>query len=96
MWDLFSWITPSTEVVFGEIQVRLGARIGRGATVEKRHFFIGAGIALFVLGYFWGGTSYTTYSDDFGRTVSENIVWFGAWILGAILLLIGARLGDGK
>ena len=64
--------------------------------MEKHRFFIVAGVALLILGFFWGGTSYTTYPDDLERTVSENAVWFGAWILGGIFLLIGARLGDGK
>lgn len=64
--------------------------------MEKRHVFIVAGILLLLLGYFWGGTSYATYPDDLGRTVSENAVWFGSWVLGGISLLIGARLGDGK
>lgn len=54
------------------------------------------GVGLLVLGFFWGGTSYAIYPDDLGRTMSENAVWFGSWILGAIVLVVAGRVRDGE
>lgn len=63
--------------------------------MKKHHVVMVTGLILGVIGFIWGRTYYI-YPDDMAKTITENLAWFSCLILGAILLLVGTRMGDGK
>ncbi len=63
--------------------------------MKKHHVVMVIGLVFGVIGLIWGRTYYV-YPEDMARTITENLPWFSCLILGAILLLVSRRMGDGK
>lgn len=63
--------------------------------MEKHHVVMGFGGVLVIAGLILGRTYYV-YPGDMGRTITELIPEMSLLVLGAVLLLVGVRMEDGK
>lgn len=63
--------------------------------MKTQHVVVVIGFVFVAIGFIWGRTYYV-YPEDLAMTITENLPWFFCLVLGAILLLVGTRMGDGK